>query len=360
MTDIPAFSVIVPVYNNGLELEQCLASIRATDPSYQVEIIVVDDCSPNDGELIQLISEKYGATYKRLQANGGPGVARNQGALLAKGEILLFIDADCVAPQQWISNLTNPIRMGQCVATTSCYCGPVLATWLTIFQNEDYSYRMPTTKCDSYFVNSCNFAIERQTFLGFDGFPIERVGEDARLGITLAEHGKPARYLPDVGVFHNYHRSLRGYLKQRYSFAFSGFRIVLRHDKLMSNQSTQKVRSYNPIRVILGMFFAFLVITSLFLAGIVLVIGQDLYPYFMFSTVASLTAWATVHGHFFLFLYRKQGIMRAISYLFLQILIDAVYLSAFPKGIVAALFPSNLSATGRTCWQLALALLDNE
>jgi cellulose synthase/poly-beta-1,6-N-acetylglucosamine synthase-like glycosyltransferase len=131
-----------------------------------------------------------------------------------------------MAPQEWISKLTNPILESKCAATTSCYCGPISRTWLTVFQNEDFSYRMPTTECDSYFINSCNFAVERRMFLGLGGFPTERIGEDARLGIILAEHGKPARYLPSAGVFHDYHRSLRGYLKQRYAFAFKDIRFV--------------------------------------------------------------------------------------------------------------------------------------
>lgn len=344
MADTPAFSIIVPVYNNALELERCLRSIRETSSSHRVEIIVVDDCSPDDGALIELATERYQAHYQYLTENVGPGAARNQGALLAKGDILIFIDADCVVSREWISRLTKPIRESKCMATTSCYCGPVSRSWLTVFQDEDYSYRMPATECDAYFLNSCNFAIDRQTFLSLGGFPLERVGEDARLGITLAECGKPARYLPDVGVFHSYHRSLRGYVKQRYSFAFQGLRIVLRYDNSRVSQVAQKVRSYNPARIALGMFFALLAIIGLILTGVILVLERDLCFYFALSALVSLSAWAIVHGRFFLFLSGKQGVPRAVSYLFLQFLTDAAYLSAVPRGLPAALFSSESSA----------------
>lgn len=340
MTDTPAFSIVIPVYNNGLELERCLHSIRETNSGCPVEIIVVDDCSPDEGALIESASEKYRANYQRLPENSGPGIARNQGALLAKGDILIFIDADCMAPQEWISRLTSPIRENKCLATTSCYCGPVSQTWLTVFQNEDYSYRMPATECDSYFVNSCNFAIERQIFLSLGGFPVERVGEDLRLGMILAQHGKPARYLPDVGVFHDYHRSLRGFLKQRYSFAFHGSRILFRHDSSRASQVTRTVRSHNVARIALGMFSALLTTAGLILTGVVIVLKHDLYLYFALSTVVSLAAWTIVHGRFFLFLSRRQGVTRTVSYLCLQFLTDIVYLSAAPRGILAALFSS--------------------
>jgi glycosyltransferase involved in cell wall biosynthesis len=334
------FSIVIPVYNNGRELERCLNSINEAVSGYKAEIIVVDDCSPDGGELIESISEKYHALYYRLDANKGPGVARNQGALLAKGDILIFIDADCMAPQEWISKLTNPILKNECVAATSSYCGPIITTWLTIFQNEDYSYRMPAIECDSYFVNSCNLAIERNTFLRFGGFPYERIGEDARLGIILADHGKPARYLPDVGVFHDYHRSLRGYLKQRYSFGFNGFRIILRHDNLMSRHGKQKFRTYNPIRISLGILFAFITFISLFVTGILLMLDHNLYHYFALSTALSFTAWVIVHGCFIIFLVRRHGVFQAVSYLFLQILVDVVYLIAALRGLLAYLLSS--------------------
>jgi glycosyltransferase involved in cell wall biosynthesis len=59
VTDTPAFSIIVPVYNNGRELARCLRSLREKNSDHQVEIIVVDDCSPDEGALIEIASKQY-------------------------------------------------------------------------------------------------------------------------------------------------------------------------------------------------------------------------------------------------------------------------------------------------------------
>jgi GT2 family glycosyltransferase len=88
----PWISIIVPVYNNTRDLQECLSALVApSDP--RVEIIVVDDASTDDTPAV---AARYGVRVLRLDRNSGPGAARNYGALYAQGEILLFVDADVV------------------------------------------------------------------------------------------------------------------------------------------------------------------------------------------------------------------------------------------------------------------------
>lgn len=88
-------SVIVPVYNTGAPLRDCLDSILSQ--SYTpVEIIVVDDGS-TDRETIQ-ICDKYAADNQSVklirQTNSGPSKARNVGIAEARGEFIAFVDSD--------------------------------------------------------------------------------------------------------------------------------------------------------------------------------------------------------------------------------------------------------------------------
>ena len=89
-----AASIIVPVYNCAPYLEQCLDSIVGQTAS-DWELICVDDGS-SDGSLA--IVNRYAAADGRIrvleQAHGGPGKARNTGIGVARGEYLLFVDAD--------------------------------------------------------------------------------------------------------------------------------------------------------------------------------------------------------------------------------------------------------------------------
>ncbi len=87
-------SIIIPVYNAEDYLDRCLDSVL--DQSFMsFEVILVDDGS-NDSS--PLICDRYSATDSRFRTihkkNGGVSSARNAGMNLAKGEYLMFMDAD--------------------------------------------------------------------------------------------------------------------------------------------------------------------------------------------------------------------------------------------------------------------------
>jgi glycosyltransferase involved in cell wall biosynthesis len=87
-----AVSIIVPVYNNPGDIRDCLAALVA-QARPDMEILVVDDASTD--ETPSVVAE-LGAGVLRLPANSGPAAARNHGARQARGDILLFVDADVV------------------------------------------------------------------------------------------------------------------------------------------------------------------------------------------------------------------------------------------------------------------------
>jgi glycosyltransferase involved in cell wall biosynthesis len=86
-------SVVIPAYNGGTQLHQCLNAIArlATAPS---EIIVVDDGS-TDGSIQKAATR--GVRFFKISGRQGPAAARNIGAQAATGDIIFFLDADvCV------------------------------------------------------------------------------------------------------------------------------------------------------------------------------------------------------------------------------------------------------------------------
>jgi GT2 family glycosyltransferase len=98
-----SISVIVPVYNNPQDLVECVAAIEASAPR-GTEIIVVDDASTDDTALVAVAS---GARVFKLEKNSGPAAARNHGAGHARGEILMFVDADVVLAPGAIERITR-------------------------------------------------------------------------------------------------------------------------------------------------------------------------------------------------------------------------------------------------------------
>jgi glycosyltransferase involved in cell wall biosynthesis len=96
MTTTPFMSVVVPVYQGARVLPRGLAALRASDmPEGSWELIVVDDASTDATALIA--AEFADAVVRLPDRPRGPAYARNRGVELARGEIVVFIDADvCV------------------------------------------------------------------------------------------------------------------------------------------------------------------------------------------------------------------------------------------------------------------------
>lgn len=90
-------SIIIPVYNQAKHLDNCLASVKKqTYGNYEI-IVVNDGSTDNLGEIIKKYKQIFGfkLTYSE-QENRGANVARNKGAKLARGEYIIFCDADVV------------------------------------------------------------------------------------------------------------------------------------------------------------------------------------------------------------------------------------------------------------------------
>lgn len=99
-------SVIIPVFNNGEELRRAIASVleqpEVKNGKITVEIIMVNDASSASCiALLENITESISETaLYHHEKNQGPAAARNTGILLAKGELISFIDGD----DEWASD----------------------------------------------------------------------------------------------------------------------------------------------------------------------------------------------------------------------------------------------------------------
>lgn len=92
-------SIIIPVFNKGKYLSNCLSSILRQKFS-DYEIIVINDGSTDDSEKIAKSFEEIDQRIKVFTfVNSGASAARNHGLSIAKGKFILFIDAD-----DWIEN----------------------------------------------------------------------------------------------------------------------------------------------------------------------------------------------------------------------------------------------------------------
>ncbi len=92
--DMPKVSVVVPVFNAGRYLSECLDSILGQSLT-DIEVLAVDDGS-TDGSLgiLDHYAERDSRVTVLSQENAGAAAARNRGLEAASGEYLSFLDAD--------------------------------------------------------------------------------------------------------------------------------------------------------------------------------------------------------------------------------------------------------------------------
>lgn len=96
--EIPAISVIIPMYNAEKYVSECLDSLLA-QTFRDFEVIVVDDCSTdNCVDIVQNFTEKFGERLKIISTKKNSGnagyTARNKGFNFSRGEYVFFVDAD--------------------------------------------------------------------------------------------------------------------------------------------------------------------------------------------------------------------------------------------------------------------------
>jgi glycosyltransferase involved in cell wall biosynthesis len=214
-TPAPRLSVIVPVHNGRLQLPRCLDSLLRSEFA-DFEVIVVDDCSTdNTPEIVS----RFGARYLRTPHNQGPGGARNLGAREARGEIIVFIDADIVVPPEVLGLIAEEFRRDRELAALfgSYDEDPAWKDFLSQYKNLTHHYVHQTAREEAVtFWAGCG-AMRRDVFLEFGGFNTAKYPnpsiEDIELGYRLSMAGRRIRLDKRVQVKHLKKWTVRGLLR---------------------------------------------------------------------------------------------------------------------------------------------------
>lgn len=102
-SEAPTASIVIPVFDQFAHTLACLRALAAHPPETPFEVIVVDDgCSDETPAALPQIG---GARYHRRAQNGGFIAACNDGALLARGEYLIFLNNDTIPQPGWLDAL---------------------------------------------------------------------------------------------------------------------------------------------------------------------------------------------------------------------------------------------------------------
>src|SRR5688572_19982071 len=132
-------SIIIPTYNEEEYLPFLLRSIKGqTYKDY--EIIVADAFSKDK-------TREIAASFDVRVVDGGPvAVGRNNGAKAAKGEVLLFLDADVVLPDPWFLQMTVAEFEKRLFGAATCKIDPISSKKVDKVFHEIFNYFMWVTQ----------------------------------------------------------------------------------------------------------------------------------------------------------------------------------------------------------------------
>jgi glycosyltransferase involved in cell wall biosynthesis len=252
-------SVVIPARNSAATIEACLAALgeQTVRPG---EVIVVDDGSTDETPGI---ARRMGAQVI-TQDHAGAGAARNRGAKAARGELLLFTDADCAPVPDWVERLVDTLEADGVVAARGITTSDQTAPAARFAQLEyDEKYRQLARHGTVDFVATYSAGYRTDVFWRFGGFDEGFVGatsEDQELSFRLADAGLRIAFVPSAAVRHHHHTSLRAYVRRKFWIGYAKARIGRRHpEKLIQD-------TYTPLGLKLQVGFAGLAVVGLTLA----------------------------------------------------------------------------------------------
>jgi hypothetical protein len=210
---LDAVSVIVPAYQAAHTLPACLQAIDASDFRPD-EVIVVAD-GEDDGETAR-VARSCGARVLTLPRRVGPGGARNAGVAEARGNVLVFVDADvCVQPEA-IGALAKALEQDpQIDAVFGSYDSlPPRPNLVSQYRNLLHHYVHQRARKEAQTFWAGLGAIRRKAFEAIKGFDADRYPrpsiEDIELGDRLRRNGGQMQLVKTAQGTHLKHWSLLG------------------------------------------------------------------------------------------------------------------------------------------------------
>jgi glycosyltransferase involved in cell wall biosynthesis len=233
-------SIVIPVRNGAATLEACLrAACAAADD--RTEIVVVDDGSD---DATAEIAGRFPCRVVRLGAHAGVSRARNQGARAAHGELLLFIDADCLLEPGAIRAAREGYGARVDLVLGGTYTpAPADPGFFGAFQAA-FIHHFEMKRAVPDYVAAHAMVIDARLFRRSGGFvegPVLGIAasvEDVELSHRLRRGGCELAMSPDLLVRHVFRFSLRRSLANAYRKARTWTRYSLGNRDLLADSGT--------------------------------------------------------------------------------------------------------------------------
>lgn len=201
---MPTVSVIVPTHNRAPLLDDSIRSVLAGCEGVAAEVIYVNDASADATDrVLAAHADRVRSLNVRCRA---PGLARNAGAAVARGEFLLFTDDDCLLPEGWAEGMLRARSAHGCDALSGGFRATSMATSAERYAEYRMAINFGAAAKPVAAAPMMSFLVRRAAFEAVGGFAPLRLTslEDWEFCYRLAAAGHSLVYDPVVTVGHKY------------------------------------------------------------------------------------------------------------------------------------------------------------
>ncbi|MCP4650148.1 MAG: glycosyltransferase [PVC group bacterium] len=203
-------SIVIPSYNSEQTIGKCIDSLKNQSYENEYEIILVDSSDDNTPNIVR---QEYPDTkLTHLEEKTDPGTARNLGIEKAKGEIIAFIDSDCIASYDWLKNIETAYDQGYNVvggAVDIANEESDLIGWAGYIA-EFREFLPGAPRHEAVHIPTCNISYKKDIFEKFGFFDGKYYPqEDLVFNYNLRQKGEKIIFSPDIQVRHLHRSNLK-------------------------------------------------------------------------------------------------------------------------------------------------------
>ena len=235
-TYAPSVSIIVPAYREETVITKTIQSLVTQDYPGALEVVVIDDGSPD--ATYERAVEAFGAHPKvqiHRKANGGKASALNVGLTLAKGEIVICLDADTIFASNTVGELVAPLHDPQVGAVAGNAKVGNRVNIVTRWQAIEYVTSQNLDRRAFSLLNCITVvpgavgAWRKQLVLDAGGFSEETLAEDQDLTLAIRRAGHAIAYADEAIGYTEAPDSLRLLSRQRFRWSFGTLQCLWKH-----------------------------------------------------------------------------------------------------------------------------------
>lgn len=224
----PFATIVVTVRNEARHMADLLDSLVVQEPPFEIVIVDAESTDPT-GQIVRAYQERY-PNIRLIVRRSTRGGGRNLGVAEAKGDVVCFVDGDCIANPFWLQQLRRTLAGADIAAGRTVQIGywAFEALHRVELDHRGHDVTHP----------SCNLAYWKPLFEKVGGFDEAFItAEDIDLNYRAVDVGARLVANEHAIVYHRARDTITKFLTQAYWNGYGRKQLTLKHGNLWGRYS---------------------------------------------------------------------------------------------------------------------------